>query len=83
MMMMIPLTANKKLYNNIIIPVPNPPGSKGLTLIPVRKKTNGVKSKTIIPAQILFFLFFPDILKAMRFVRHKAITIIKTNITSI
>ena len=81
--MIIPLTANKKLYISIHIPVPNPPGSKGLKLIPVRKRTKGLKSKTIIPAQILFFLFFPDILKAMRFVRHKAITIIKTSITSI
>lgn len=82
-MMIIPFTANKKLYDTINIPVPNPPGSNGLTLIPVTKKTKGVKSKIIIPAQILFFLFFPEILKAMKFVRHKAITIIKSNITSI
>ncbi len=81
--MIMPLTANKKLYNTINIPVPNPPGSKGLTLMPVRKKTKGVKSKTIIPAQILFFLFFPDNLKAMRLVRHKAITIVKASITPI
>ncbi|ETT85627.1 hypothetical protein C176_09362 [Viridibacillus arenosi FSL R5-213] len=83
MIIIIPLTANKKLYDTIKIPVPNPPGSKGLTLIPVIKKTKGVKSKIIIPAQILFFLFFPEILKAMKFDRHSAITIIKRNITSI
>lgn len=61
MMITIRLIANKKLYDTINIPVPNPPRSKGLTLIPVKKKTNGVKSKIINPTQILFFLFFPVI----------------------
>ena len=82
-MIIIPLIANKKLLDTINIPVTNPPVSNGLTLIPVTKKTKGVKSKIINPAQILFFLFLPETLKAIRFVTPNKSRIMKRNRISI
>ena len=76
-MIIVPLSTNKKLKNTISIPVANPPGSKGLTLAYVTKKTKGVKSKTIIPAQNHFLLFFPAILNAIKFVIPKTMKDIK------
>jgi len=83
MMKINPFTANRELYETINNPVPNPPGSKGLTLIPVRKKTPGDKSRIITPAQILFVLFLPEILKARKFVIHNASMMISRNTSSI
>lgn len=66
-----------------MIPVPNPPGSKGLIAANEEKKTIGVTSRTITPDQIRLFLFLPETLKAIKFVIPNANTIIKRNKISI
>ena len=53
----IPFTKNKKVLSRENIAVPNPPGSNGLKIHIVTKKTIGVISINTAPDQIRLFLF--------------------------
>jgi hypothetical protein len=53
----IPFTKNKKVLSRENKAVPNPPGSNGLKIPIVTKKTIGVISINTTPDQIRLFLF--------------------------
>ena len=69
MIITIPFTKNKKVLSIDINAAPNPPGSNGLKISIVTKKTIGVRSITTKPDQIRLFLLFLVNVNTMKFIR--------------